>query len=982
MKSIIRKVSKSIIPIASIIFTFFGFGVLEMYISNKSEFWFSFSDIAMPIIIWAVAILAGLLVISLLIPDKYLIYYVSILYAISIMLYIQGNFFSNSYGELDGTIIDWGQYIGNFILNGSIWIVVILAVVLLVKRYKKRATYVCKVLCGIIFATQLVTLSILFFNETKNEGSNDGILTTDGKFEISSGENTFVFIVDCFDGILFDELLLKYSPELTNTFENFVFYRDTVGGATRTKYAIPYILTGQIKTEENSYMDYLEEGYRDSILFTELKKGDYDARIFTATSYLDMNRTDIIDNISSEKLIATSSFGLTKDYMKLVAFRYMPDVIKQYFWLYSGDFNAWKSVSGGGDAYVANDVKFYNELVTDQLSCTTTLPVFRFFHLTGTHSPYTMNENCEKISYEDGSEEKQALGTIKLLDEFITQLKELGVYEESTIIIMGDHGLRGLDQNPLLLIKQFESNAPFEISDTPMSYKDIPGILVDALQHNKVNIDEKYVSMGKRYFYVGDSKDMLHEYVTEGLAYDVTSFKETGNVYYGFEKKDSYEYQWGTILSFGKEATANSFCTSGFSKNEGKFTWTSGTSASMKFEIEEAKSNLRLILNYGTTVNVQEVVIYANGYKIADYIADDEEKKELIIPKEYVSGKELELKFEFPNAISPKERGVSGDTRKLSLCMYEMSISETSEAYNEQEQICAYKYQLGTLLSLKKQEATANNYLVRGFSYNENNFTWTNGNISEMKFDISGSYNNLKVQMNCERISANSQHVIIYVNDYEVANYSITNTGKLEFIIPHEYVAEGILKLKMQFPDAISPKERGVGADTRKLAIGISEILVESTDEIYDEDLQKKAYTYELNTEVYFEKENATANPYCINGFSYNEKRFTWTNGTKATMRFCIGEVLSDLEVVFEYAKTITSGQRVIVFANGNEVTNFIADGAETKKFVVSSEYVEGGVITLHIELPDAISPKELGNSNDARTLSLAMKSLRILEAE
>lgn len=50
----------------------------------------------------------------------------------------------------------------------------------------------------------------------------------------------------------------------------------------------------------------------------------------------------------------------------------------------------------------------------------------------------------------------------------------------------------------------------------------------------------------------------------------------------------------------------------------------------------------------------------------------------------------------------------------------------------------------------------------------------------------------------------------------------------------------------------------------------------------------------------------------------------------------------------------------------------------ETKQITIPIEYIEEGKLTLKFELPDAISPKEIGMSEDARTLGLAMRSLKI----
>ena len=487
MKYIKEKLNKSMLPILVGIFTFYGFGTVELYISNKSEFWFSYSDLLPILIVFAALTFLISLVVVLIIPYKCLNYVVSILYGMALLLYIQGNFLPNNYGQLDGTVIDWSLYYGNIIINIIIWCVLVFCLVLLVWKFKDKALYYYKVLFGIIIATQIVTLVTICITDISTK-ANDSILTTEGEFEISKNSNTFVFILDAFDAGLFYELWEKYPSKLEEEFVDFTFYRDTVGGATRTKYAIPYILSGKAKIENNSYVDYLIESMNESVLIEELRKEQYDARFYGESVYIDMNQTDAFDNIENTQVIPTSNIGLTKDFLKLTAFRYMPDVMKKFFWLYSGDFEQWKGTSENSEVYVINDINFYETLCLDGLKCSIEKDVFRIYHLSGAHAPYTMDENCKKVSYKDGTIEKQALGSLKIVAEFIQQLKDIGVYNNATIFIMADHGDRNIGQNPLFMVKERGVYQEFRQSNVSLSYKDVPNMFVDALTKKTINI--------------------------------------------------------------------------------------------------------------------------------------------------------------------------------------------------------------------------------------------------------------------------------------------------------------------------------------------------------------------------------------------------------------------------------------------------------------------------------------------------------------
>lgn len=673
-----ERVKLSIVSCWFLIFTFFVFGTLEFHMSNREEFWFSYGHILPSVVLICILVIAVCITILLMVPDSFFKYGIALLNGFTLALYFQGNFLPNDYGVLDGTAIEWGNYQGRLAYNSIIWSALILLSILFANKYEKIYFSVSRVVIGIILVTQIVTLITVGFMLPKRD--NDSVLSVEGQFEASKNNNTIVFVLDAFDAELFCELLQENPSDIQEMFEDFTFYHNTVGGATRTKYAIPYIFTGRTNTGNDSYKEYLEKSFNESSLIQELKTDKYDARLYTGSSYIDMQQTEAIDNIESDRLHPTSEWGLTKDFLKLTAFRYAPHVMKKYFWMYSGDFDLWKE---SNTVYAFNDSKFYEKLVTERINASIDQDVFRFYHLTGAHEPYTMNEKCEKVELGKGSEFGQALGSLRIVTELCRQLKELGIYEDSTIFVIADHGARNYEQNPLFMVKTRGMQKHFQQSEIPLSYKDFSDMLNASLAGQKIDIEKDYICLGERYFYVGNeenNKINIVEYASEGLAYDPTSFYLTGQVFKGNTKYESYGYQIGEKLSFKEEATANFYCKSGFYKNEATHTWVGeGGSAEMYFELVGKYDDLLLELEYGTYAPPQEVKIYANGNMIAEYVASGQEQKQIKIPKEYMEDDKLSVKFEFPNTVSPAELKESSDKRKLALCMYGVCISSAKD---------------------------------------------------------------------------------------------------------------------------------------------------------------------------------------------------------------------------------------------------------------------------------------------------------------
>ena len=121
----------------------------------------------------------------------------------------------------------------------------------------------------------------------------------------------------------------------------------------------------------------------------------------------------------------------------------------------------------------------------------------------------------------------------------INKLKESGVYDNSVIIVMADHGfacppVKGAEgrQNPILLIKGINEHHDKVVKSTlPISYADLNTAYANLLDGKKGesvfgNIDK---NRERRYLYYEYSKeDHMTEYVQKGKAWDKKTLVKTG----------------------------------------------------------------------------------------------------------------------------------------------------------------------------------------------------------------------------------------------------------------------------------------------------------------------------------------------------------------------------------------------------------------------------------------------------------------------
>ena len=683
MKKKSRLSFHTILPGLLCAFVLFIFAPVDLYLSTADELWFSLKELVPWLLVFAAAAFTGITLLSCILPRKISVIFRAGVYACSFLFWLQGNVLVKDYGTLNGEQVDWSLYSASGILNMALWTAVILAFVFLMIRFRKRFRKIVEAAACIMIVTQIVTLGVLLFQYKEKQPEEHRFLSNYHEYVLSPEANTVVFIPDSFDGNLMARLVEQYPAETAELLPDFTFYPDTVAGAARTKYAIPFILTGDTNKEEQSYMEYLSKGFEASPLISEMATGKYDTGIYSVSQYLDMTRDDAIGNIMTGVPKVSSGPGLTAEYMKLVGFRYMPSLLARYFWMYTGDFEKWKSEDNNA-AYGMNDSRFYNELSKGGLEVTAGKPAFRLYHLTGAHSPYILNRNAEQT--ENSTEDEQALGSLYIIAEYMKQLKELGIYDRTTVIVMADHGYHihsNAEQCALFMVKPAGAFHSFTVSDTPLSYASAAEMITSALRGERID-PENWRADGPRYFYLQSEQNgvvNLTEYVVNGPVSGQDAVI-TGTVYHENTLSRSRAYVPGTVLYFDSRETARNCIVSGFSVNEGKFTWTSGYDAEMVFELPEpATGELELVTEHGAFNGEQTVEVWVNEEHVDTYYAIGEGVYSIIIPDYVLEGTELRLKLHLPNAISPAEAGLGDDTRRLALSMRSIVIREWEEEY-------------------------------------------------------------------------------------------------------------------------------------------------------------------------------------------------------------------------------------------------------------------------------------------------------------
>ena len=168
---------------------------------------------------------------------------------------------------------------------------------------------------------------------------------------------------------------------------------------------------------------------------------------------------------------------------------------------------------------------------------------FKFIHLDGAHTPYVYDKDCNVIDVSEGSYRQSVEASLTVTAEYLKKLKDGGVYDNTALIVMADHGYNGpggedalLRQSAMLLIKgREERHDTMVISQAPVSYVDLQQAyvrLLDGAESADV-FDWKEGDMRERRFLMDSlgQDGRIVEYTQTGYAQDMTTMIPTGRVF-------------------------------------------------------------------------------------------------------------------------------------------------------------------------------------------------------------------------------------------------------------------------------------------------------------------------------------------------------------------------------------------------------------------------------------------------------------------
>ena len=525
---------------------------LEIYMNNKNEFWFDYSVLQPQLLelCWTFLKIGFLIVIACYAIHRKL-YNGALFAGISSLaiLYIQGNYFASNLPAMDGTEIEWANYMPEMEQSAILCLSVIIIVAILFRVLKdKKFSYVVDFTCILITAMLVVSLADINKNTNGTQvKQNDFVVSKNNQYDYSSDKNSIVFVVDAFDSQTFNNIVSN-SDEYKAMFDGFTYYPDTVCAYPFTSRSIPFILSGKWYENEGEYKDFEAEAISDSPLLNSLEQQGYRLDAYEDEFLFDTNMSRY-SNVVKIPTKLSSKYKLREEELNLALFKYLPFFMKGNNEVNLDSFSDLKETEDPDvDFFKMSDSDYYNDLLNSEIT-TTDQKVFKFIHIEGAHVPFNYDEDMNPIA--DGTYEQKQRATLTILKQYIQKLKDSGVYDNSTIMIMGDHGYNYDDlegrQNALLMVKSENEHHELQWSDLPISYDDLQGSYQNLL--NGLDSEQAFDGLtednqARRYLLFSYTKEnVITEYYQMGYATDLETMRPSGKIYKykGKHLKDNLE---------------------------------------------------------------------------------------------------------------------------------------------------------------------------------------------------------------------------------------------------------------------------------------------------------------------------------------------------------------------------------------------------------------------------------------------------------
>ena len=613
---------------------------VTIYSGNLDEF-----DVSLPVILaffgpLGIVLTLLLTTVGMVLSKQAFQRYVSFLFALGLLLWVQGNLLVWQYGLLDGSEIDWrrGDWRGYF--DSGVWLSLLVVAVVFRKRISHIALFGSAAVVGVNAAALvfLTTQSPEIWT-AKRSGVVPEARPSD-IFGFSSEDNVLQIVLDGFQSDLFGEIIREDPERWFEVLDGFTFFEEAMGVFPTTRMSVPAMMSGKVYENDVPMSDFITDMSMGQTISNALFDARYDVHIVPDNNWYYRKgrysayyhiRVPYDDSANRHELSTAAKI------LDLVGFRVAPHFLKSVVFA-DGKWRIRRMFeqSPGSNIPSMSNRSFLRDFI-DTCTVDRKRRTFKYIHLMTTHGPPVLTTTCDyagkRLPSTRANLKIQARCGFEQVMLLLDKLRRLGIYDRCLIVINADHGAGDCVDNdvmlmheesigalggvtahefrrmvgsasPLLLVKPPRSAGLLRVSRAQVSLTDIPDTI-----SSMVDLGRRFG--GRNVFEVGDDEsrerrfndyrwrhenwqdeffDRMDRWVVRGSAFDVRSWTRESPAYspevfdtrftVDFGTRDAARYR---VSGWGRDEE---------SKSGESFNWAVGKTAKLILPIPSGGTSL------------------------------------------------------------------------------------------------------------------------------------------------------------------------------------------------------------------------------------------------------------------------------------------------------------------------------------------------------------------------------------------------------
>lgn len=551
-----RIVFSILVSIAIPFIVFIG-APLQIYCSNIEEFRFIFTDVIGQTLLFFFGCSLIFFCSLFFVPELAYKILRGIYLGLAFMLFLQSNYLNGGLHSLSGdtsqSVIEMAG-MPAVVFNTVLWSAVIVGFTLASVFVKKKDIVgaVSLVLAVMVMATQTINTGVTAIT-TDFAGANavsgmkkedpeyvPTFLTTSNLTTVAEDRNVVLFVIDRFDSKKYYETNKNIVDPYLKDWGGFTYFEDHISMYGRTYPSLAYMLTRNKLENGQGRKQYFIDSYGNNQTLSKLHEQGYSVNLYTDSYYGYYDAfylPDYIDNkiITSEESLrreVVQEWNLFRSSTFMGLYRILPHVFKDTFGTTSSAIVNQFVVYTSDDLthpQASTDLKQAYQEVTRETFTANGDKQFTCFHVSGCHDVF-YDTDWSKAPMSKRKDIKISLiNSFAILNEYIKEMKRLGVYDNSTIIITGDHGFEDsrtgdliMDKITALFVKRAgETEAKVKKSKAQVSHDNLWATIFAS---EGIAFDE--AEFGKSVFDVDENEDQVRSHVWQKFDPLYTHYEE------------------------------------------------------------------------------------------------------------------------------------------------------------------------------------------------------------------------------------------------------------------------------------------------------------------------------------------------------------------------------------------------------------------------------------------------------------------------